>query len=163
MTRLCGDYFISHEIRIPMKQPWIQWKGSEVFFFVAHLDLQCRINSHILGFATCRMLAKVPPNGGEKWWWFTMVQAVKNHQNNPCIYIYIHWKRWTSFLPKAVPRKLPPGVLAAWFFILYSQMDCALWTNPFPTIWNFMVFGGCLFVSWNQTGFAIITWNNPKK
>ena len=64
MTRLGGDYFISHEIRISNETTRIQWKVRG-FFFVAHLDLQSGINSHILGFATCKMLGK----SSTKWWW----------------------------------------------------------------------------------------------
>ena len=36
LPRLCGDYFINHEIRIPIKQPGFEWKViSRCFFFVA--------------------------------------------------------------------------------------------------------------------------------
>ena len=154
MTRLGGDYFISHEIRISNETTRIQWKVRG-FFFVAHLDLQSGINSHILGFATCKMLGK----SSTKWWWkMVMIYHGTSSKKPPkhesrhiiCLYIYI-LKKVNFCLPKAVPRKLSPGGSGSLVFHpILSNGLCSFQAISYH-MEKVMVFWRCLFVSFVES------------
>ena len=77
--QLYGDYFINYEIRIPIKQPVLQWKVRDPGFFGPWLNLVWgfQINHafglklHPFRFPTCETKLQCIPR-----WWFHFLKHV---------------------------------------------------------------------------------------
>ena len=123
---------------------------------MAHLDLQCGINSHILGFATCKMLGK----SSTKWWWKmvmiyhgTSSKKSPKHESRHIIWsIYIYIEKGDLLSSKGCS---PETTLWGFWQPVFScyTFKSVLFPSHFNTIWKkSWFFGGvCLFLSSNQT------------